>query len=172
VSAKRVLDRGEAAAAVRAAREGGHRVSFTNGCFDLLHVGHVRLLEAARAAGDRLLVGVNDDDSVRRLKGEGRPLVAIGERLEILAALRAVSWVVPFSEDTPLELIRSVRPDVLVKGADYTEHEIVGAAEVRGWGGAIVRVPLVPDRSTTRLLGRMDSGDSGPGQGLDSPGGR
>jgi D-beta-D-heptose 7-phosphate kinase/D-beta-D-heptose 1-phosphate adenosyltransferase len=124
--------------------------------FDLLHAGHVALLEAARAAGDALIVGVNGDASARRLgKGPDRPLVAEQERARLLAALAAVDCVVVFSEDTPLELIRQLRPDVLVKGADYAHEAIVGAAEVQGWGGRVVRVPLVQDKSTTSLLRKL-----------------
>jgi len=131
-------------------------VVFTNGVFDLLHVGHVALLEAARDQGSALVVGVNSDASVRRLgKGPERPLVAEVQRTRILAALAAVDCVVPFDEDTPLELIRALRPDVLVKGADYARDEIVGAAEVESWGGRVVRVPLVEGRSTSDLVRRL-----------------
>lgn len=129
---------------------------FTNGVFDLLHAGHIALLEAARAAGDALVVGVNTDASVRRLgKGADRPLVAEGERARVLAALAAVDCVVLFDEDTPLALIERLRPDVLVKGADYAPAAIVGAAEVEGWGGRVVRVPLVAGKSTTDLVRKL-----------------
>ena len=129
---------------------------FTNGVFDLLHTGHVALLEAARAEGDALVVGVNSDASARRLgKAPDRPLVAEQERARLVAALAAVDCVVVFGEDTPLELIRRLRPDVLVKGADYASEAIVGAAEVKGWGGRVVRVPLVQDKSTTSLLRKL-----------------
>jgi len=128
-------------------------VVFTNGVFDLLHAGHVHLLEAARAAGGVLIVGVNSDASVRRLgKGADRPVVAAADRARLLAALAAVDCVVVFDEDTPLELIRRLHPDVLVKGADYARDNIVGADEVEGWGGRVVRVPVVQGRSTTDLL--------------------
>jgi D-beta-D-heptose 7-phosphate kinase/D-beta-D-heptose 1-phosphate adenosyltransferase len=131
-------------------------VVFTNGVFDLLHAGHVALLEAARAAGDALVVGVNSDASVRRLgKGADRPLVAEGERARLLAALAAVDCVVLFDEDTPLALIERLHPDVLVKGADYAREAIVGAAEVEGWGGRVVRVPLVEGKSTTGLVRKL-----------------
>lgn len=124
--------------------------------FDLLHTGHVALLEAARAAGDALVVGVNSDASARRLgKGPGRPVVGEAERARMLAALAAVDCVVLFDEDTPLALIQLLRPDVLVKGADYAHDAIVGAKEVEGWGGRVVRVPLVKDKSTTKLLERL-----------------
>jgi D-beta-D-heptose 7-phosphate kinase/D-beta-D-heptose 1-phosphate adenosyltransferase len=131
-------------------------VAFTNGVFDVLHAGHVALLEAARAAGGALVVGVNADASVRRLgKGADRPLVPQDDRARVLAALACVDCVVLFDEDTPLELIRALRPDVLVKGADYTRDRIVGAADVEGWGGRVVRVPLVAGKSTTELLRRL-----------------
>lgn len=124
--------------------------------FDLLHAGHVALLEAARAAGDALVVGVNTDASVRRLgKGPDRPIVAQGERVRVLAALAAVDCVVLFDEDTPLALIQRLHPDVLVKGADYAREAIVGAVEVEGWGGRIVRVPLVEGQSTTDLVRKL-----------------
>ncbi len=129
---------------------------FTNGVFDLLHAGHVALLEAARAEGDALVAAVNSDASARRLgKGPGRPLVAEGERARLLAALAAVDCVVLFDEETPLALIRRLRPDVLVKGADYARAAIVGADEVEGWGGRVVRVPLVEGKSTTELLRKL-----------------
>jgi len=133
-------------------------VAFTNGVFDLLHSGHVALLEAARAAGDALVVGVNSDASVRRLgKGPDRPLVAEDERARLLAALAAVDCVVLFNDDTPLALIERLHPDVLVKGADYAPEAIVGAAEVEGWGGRVVRVPLVEGKSTTDLVRKLRS---------------
>jgi len=135
---------------------------FTNGVFDLLHAGHVHLLEAARAEGGAdgaLVVGINSDASVRRLgKGADRPVVAEGERARLLAALAAVDCVVLFDEDTPLALIERLRPDVLVKGADYTRAAIVGADQVEGWGGRVVRVPLVEGQSTTDLLARVRRG--------------
>jgi rfaE bifunctional protein nucleotidyltransferase chain/domain len=129
---------------------------FTNGVFDVLHVGHIALLEAARAEGQALVVGVNDDASARRLgKGTDRPHVPAPERARLLAALHAVDCVVVFPEETPLELIRALHPDVLVKGADYEPAQIVGAPEVEGWGGRVVRVPLLPGRSTTDLVDRI-----------------
>ncbi len=131
-------------------------VVFTNGVFDLLHVGHVALLEAARAEGGALVVGVNSDASVRGLeKGADRPIVPERERARLLAALACVDCVVLFDEETPLALIERLRPDVLVKGADYTRAAIVGADQVEAWGGRVVRVPLVPGASTTALLARL-----------------
>ncbi|HET8712675.1 MAG TPA: D-glycero-beta-D-manno-heptose 1-phosphate adenylyltransferase [Gemmatimonadales bacterium] len=132
------------------------KVVFTNGVFDLLHPGHIALLEAARAEGDALVVGVNSDASVRRLgKGGDRPVVPERDRARVLAALAAVDCVVLFDEDTPLSLIRRLKPDVLVKGADYAREAIVGGDDVEGWGGRVVRVPLVQDKSTTSLLARL-----------------
>jgi D-beta-D-heptose 7-phosphate kinase / D-beta-D-heptose 1-phosphate adenosyltransferase len=142
-------------AQVEAWRAAGERVVFTNGCFDLLHVGHVTYLERARRHGQRLVVGLNTDRSVRALKGPERPLIGEQDRARVLAALAAVDGVVLFDEDTPIELIRALRPDVLAKGADYREDEVVGAAEVKGWGGQVVLVPLVADRSTSAIVARM-----------------
>ena len=131
-------------------------MAFTNGVFDLLHAGHVTLLEAARAEGSALIVAVNSDASVRRLgKGAERPVVAQQERARLVAALAAVDCVVLFDDDTPLTLIRALRPDVLVKGADYQRQDIVGADDVEGWGGRVVRVPLVQDQSTTNLIAKL-----------------
>jgi D-beta-D-heptose 7-phosphate kinase/D-beta-D-heptose 1-phosphate adenosyltransferase len=150
----RVVSRAVARVRVAGWRRRGLTVVFTNGVFDLLHPGHVRTLRAARARGDALVVGLNSDASVRRLKGPGRPVQPLRARAAVLAALRDVDLVVPFSEDTPLELIRALRPQVLVKGADYGAGEIVGEREVLGWGGRVVRVGLHrgPLSSTTRLL--------------------
>jgi len=133
----------------------GERVAFTNGCFDILHAGHVRLLTAARETADALVVGLNDDASVTRLKGPLRPLVPQAERAELLAALEAVDRVVLFGEDTPLATILALRPDVLVKGADWAEDAIVGAREVKSWGGRVARVQLVPGTSTTTIIARI-----------------
>ena len=133
----------------------GRVVVFTNGCFDLLHPGHVALFEAARAEGDLLVVGLNSDRSVRALKGAGRPLIPETERAETLAALEVVDRVVVYDEDTPLAVISALRPDVLVKGADWAPDAIVGRAEVEAGGGRVVRVDLTPGRSTTSLLARI-----------------
>ncbi len=130
-------------------------VVFTNGVFDLLHSGHVDVLTAARREGDALVVGLNSDDSVRRLKGPDRPVRSESERAYVLAALAAVDAVVVFDQQTPLELIRLLRPDVLVKGGDYTEATIVGAADVRAGGGHIVVVPITPGHSTTSTIARL-----------------
>jgi rfaE bifunctional protein nucleotidyltransferase chain/domain len=146
--------------ACRAAQRAGRRVVFTNGCFDLLHPGHVRYLAAARAAGDLLVVGVNSDRSVRGLKGPGRPVQSEDARAEVLAALASVDHVVVFDAPTPLALIESLAPDVLAKGADWKASEIVGADVVRARGGKVVRVRLVPEQSTTRLVERSRRGAS------------
>jgi D-beta-D-heptose 7-phosphate kinase/D-beta-D-heptose 1-phosphate adenosyltransferase len=136
-------------------RARGLRVGFTNGCFDILHRGHVAYLAQARSWCDRLIVGVNSDRSVRALKGEGRPVNDLESRALVLAGLASVDLVAPFDEDTPLELIRSARPDVLIKGADYTESEVVGGDLVRGWGGEVRLAPLVEGYSTTTAIRRM-----------------
>jgi rfaE bifunctional protein nucleotidyltransferase chain/domain len=136
----------------------GRRVVFTNGCFDLLHPGHVALLEQARAEGDVLVVGLNSDASVARLKGAGRPVVPQDERAEALLALEPVTRVVVYEEDTPREIIAALLPDVLVKGADWAADRIVGREEVEGAGGRVVRAELVPGRSTTAVLDRIRKG--------------
>lgn len=152
-TAVKLMDR-ERAATWRQAQPG--RVVFTNGVFDLLHPGHVELLEAARREGDVLVVGVNTDASVRRLgKGAGRPVADERARARVLAGLAAVDCVVLFDEDTPIELIRRLAPDVLVKGADYPRESIVGADWVEARGGRVVRVPVVAGFSTTALVERL-----------------
>lgn len=140
------------AAARRWREQQSGRIVFTNGVFDLLHPGHVDVLLGARRAGDRLVVGVNSDASVRRLKGPERPVRSEAERAYVLAALEVVDCVVVFEQDTPLELIRVMRPDVLVKGGDYAESTIVGAADVRAWGGDVRVIPLTPGQSTTNII--------------------
>jgi len=140
---------------VRQWRAQGLKIGFTNGCFDLLHPGHVALLRQARAACDRLVVGLNDDASVRRLKGAGRPVQDEVARAVVLASLADVDLVVLFAQDTPIELIRLIRPEVLVKGADYTVDQVVGAAEVQGWGGRVVLAALQEGNSTTDTIARM-----------------
>lgn len=139
-------------------REEGRAVVLTNGCFDLLHPGHVALLEAARAEGDVLVVAINSDASVRRIKGEGRPLVPQAERAETLLALEPVDRVVVYDEPTPIAVVKALVPDVLVKGADWAEDAIVGREEVEAAGGRVVRVPMVPARSTTSLLEKIRHG--------------
>jgi rfaE bifunctional protein nucleotidyltransferase chain/domain len=150
--ASRATPLAELAAERAAWRAGGLDVVMTNGCFDLLHPGHLSLLEAARAEGDLLVVALNSDASVRALKGEGRPVVPEDERAELLLALEAVDRVVVYGEPTPLAVVTALRPEVLVKGADWSSDRIVGRAEVESWGGRVVRVPLVPGRSTSALV--------------------
>ena len=135
-------------------RSKGLRIGFTNGCFDLIHPGHLKVLAGARAACDRLVVGLNSDASARRLKGPSRPIQDEVARAEVLAALEAVDLVVPFEEDTPLELIRRVKPTVLVKGGDYTKEQVVGHEIVEAAGGEVVLIETLPERSTTRLVER------------------
>jgi len=139
------------------------RLVFTNGCFDILHRGHVEYLAAARALGDVLVVGLNSDASVRRLKGPDRPLNPETDRALVLAGLESVSAVVVFEDDTPLRLIRVLRPDVLVKGGDYSRDTIVGADDVESGGGSVVVIPLVPGRSTTSILSRAGASPGGNG---------
>jgi D-beta-D-heptose 7-phosphate kinase/D-beta-D-heptose 1-phosphate adenosyltransferase len=136
-------------------RARGLRVGFTNGCFDILHKGHVAYLTQAKAWCDRLIVGLNSDDSVRRLKGEGRPINDLESRALVLAGLGSVDLVVPFDEDTPIDLIEAAKPDVLVKGADYAEEEVVGAKQVRAWGGEVRLAAIVEGYSTTAAIARM-----------------
>ncbi len=138
------------------------RVVFTNGVFDLLHPGHVDVLLASRRAGDALVVGLNGDASVRRLKGPSRPIRSEDERAYVLAALACVDAVVVFDEDTPLALIALLEPDVLVKGGDYTEATIVGAPLVRARGGDVLVVPLTPGHSTTSTIARLDARTDAP----------
>lgn len=128
------------------------RVVFTNGVFDLLHPGHVDVLLGARRTGDALVVAINSDDSVRRLKGPTRPVRSEAERAYVVAAFEMVDCVVLFEQDTPLELIERLRPDVLVKGGDYQEETIVGASQVRARGGSVVVIPLTPGQSTTTII--------------------
>ena len=128
------------------------KIVFTNGCFDILHIGHIRYLTRARALGDMLVIGLNTDKSVRALKGAGRPLVPEKERAEILSALECVDFVTFFSESTPERLIRAVRPDVLVKGGDWKKEKIAGAAFVESSGGKVFSLPFVPGHSTTEFL--------------------
>lgn len=133
----------------------GGKVVFTNGVFDLIHPGHIDILFGARANGDYMIVGVNSDDSVKRLKGPTRPVRSQIERAYVLAGIQAVDAVVIFEQDTPLELIRLLAPDVLVKGGDYTEATIVGAAEVRAGGGDVVVIPLTEGQSTTSIINKL-----------------
>ena len=149
----RILERSELLDLYRRPRS--KRVVFTNGCFDLLHRGHVEYLYAARALGDALVIGVNTDDSVRRLKGPTRPVVPLQDRMYVLAGLGCVDAVTSFHEDTPRQLIADLLPDVLVKGGDYSPDGVVGATEVRDAGGEVIVLPFIEGRSTTRIIRRL-----------------
>ena len=155
VQADKICDLAALQARVQRWREHGERIVFTNGCFDLLHAGHVTYLEAARKNGDRLVLGLNTDRSVRALKGPSRPVVHELDRARVLAALEAVDAVILFDGDTPLALIEAIHPDVLVKGSDYSENEVVGGAEVKSWGGRIALIPIVPGRSTSGIIEKL-----------------
>ena len=146
-------------ALVDRSRAAGKRIVFTNGVFDLIHAGHVRYLQHARWLGDVLIVGLNSDRSVRATKGPGRPITPAAERAEILEALTPVDAVVIFDEETPLDLIKVLQPDVLVKGADWAEDAIVGRDIIEQRGGRVVRVPLEPGRSTTAIIQKIRVGD-------------
>lgn len=155
-TAAKIISRPEAVRWVKSRQAEAQKVVFTNGCFDLLHVGHVQYLEEARCLGDALIVAVNTDDSVRRLsKGSGRPVNPERDRARVLAALASVDRVVLFPEDTPQEIIIELKPDVLVKGGDYAPEEIVGREAVLARGGQVKVIPFVPGYSTTALLARI-----------------
>ena len=156
--ASKIVGQPGAAVRVEAWRAQALRIVFTNGVFDLLHRGHVDSLAAARAKGDRLVVGVNSDASVERLKGPPRPFTPLEDRQFVLASLASVDLVCAFEEDTPEALIRALRPDVLVKGADYAPDEIVGADLVRSYGGRVETVAMTPGRSTSALVAKIRAG--------------
>jgi|SRR6185295_197525 len=138
-------------------KRAGKRLVFTNGCFDLIHAGHVRYLTQARALGDALVVALNSDRSVRALKGDGRPIMNEQERAEVIAALEAVNYVIVFDEETPRELIAALLPDVLVKGGDWPLNQIVGREEVEAAGGRVLSLPYVEGSSTTEIIERIKS---------------
>lgn len=154
-AASRILDRNRLIARVAIARRGGARIVFANGCFDLLHVGHVRYLEGARALGDLLVVGINSDEQVRALKGEPRPLVPERERAEIIASMRAVDFVTIFSEPTVEALLRALRPDIHAKGTDYTEETVPERDVIRPMGGRVAIVGDPKDHSSSNLVKKM-----------------
>jgi D-glycero-beta-D-manno-heptose 1-phosphate adenylyltransferase len=156
-----MLTKAEAVALVERLRATAKTVVFTNGVFDLLHVGHLRYLQHARALGDALIVGLNSDESVRQIKGPGRPITAEAERAEILEALACVDGVVIFGEATPHDLIAALQPDILVKGADWAEDAIVGRDIVEKRGGRVIRVPVEPGHSTTALVEKIRRHSSG-----------
>ncbi len=148
----KIIKREEAAPLSRLLREEGKRIVFTNGVFDILHPGHVKLLWTARQEGDCLFVGVNTDESVKRLKGKERPVFPLEARMLVLASLESVDYVVPFEEDTPFKLIKEIAPNVLVKGGDYKPDEVVGADFVKSKGGKLVIIPFVEGFSTTEII--------------------
>ena len=136
-------------------RQSGKKLVFTNGCFDILHVGHVRYLAAARSEGDILVVGLNSDHSTRTIKDQNRPIMSQDQRAEVLSGLWCVDYITIFDEPDPLKLITAIKPDVLVKGADWKEQDIIGADVVKAGGGKVVRVAVVPDISTSRIIERI-----------------
>ena len=154
---EKILTTPALSAALSARRARKERLVFTNGCFDLLHIGHTRYLQEARSLGDCLIVGINSDASVRAIKPDGRPIVPQAQRAEVLAALACVDHVVIFDEPDPRNLIAAVQPDVLVKGGDWPLDQIVGREIVQARGGTVVTIPLVPDVSTTTLMQRIQS---------------
>ena len=154
-TAAKVLSLARAKALRQTARRAGRKVVFTNGCFDLLHAGHVEYLEAARRQGDLLIVGVNTDGSVRRLKGKGRPIQTERDRAQLVAALAAVDAVVLFRQDTPREIIEALDPDVLAKGADWKARDIIGRDGVLAHGGRVIRIPLRAGASTSNLIEKV-----------------
>ncbi|MFC1567298.1 D-glycero-beta-D-manno-heptose 1-phosphate adenylyltransferase [Thermodesulfobacteriota bacterium] len=136
-------------------RQSGKKLVFTNGCFDILHVGHVRYLAAARSEGDVLVVGLNSDHSTRTIKDQNRPIVSQDQRAEVLSGLGCVDYITIFDEPDPLKLITALKPDVLVKGADWQDQDIIGADVVKAGGGKVVRVAVIPDVSTSRIIERI-----------------
>lgn len=152
---EKIIKRGALKEKVQALKRAGKKIVFTNGCFDFLHVGHVRYLKAARAQGDVLVVGLNSDGSVRQIKGPGRPIVPEDERAEVLASLACVDFVTVFDEPDPAMIIGILMPDVLVKGADWAEDGIIGRDIVEGAGGLVVRIPLTEGVSTTHMIEKI-----------------
>lgn len=128
---------------------------FTNGCFDILHLGHIRLFQEAKLHGDRLIVAVNTDDTVQKLKGPDRPIFPLEERMEVLEAIDTVDYIVPFHEPTPLELILQLRPDILIKGGDWEPDQVIGKKEVESWGGKVIHFPYIAGHSTTSLVSML-----------------
>jgi len=150
-----ILSRNDLLRVRRQLKAEGKRVVFTNGCFDILHHGHVDYLMKAKAQGDVLILGLNTDNSVKRLKGPDRPIVEEGDRAAVVAALASVDYVCLFDEDTPLELIRALVPDILVKGADWSVNEIVGKDVVEGAGGSVHTIEFLPNRSTSKIIQKI-----------------
>jgi D-beta-D-heptose 7-phosphate kinase/D-beta-D-heptose 1-phosphate adenosyltransferase len=157
LTARPVSDLGDLLRQLEPHRCEGHRIVFTSGCFDNLHRGHITYLGQAKGLGSVLVVGINSDESIRRLKGPTRPINALDDRMELLAALSCVDYVVPFEADTPCDLVRAVRPDILVKGGDYTIDRLPEASVAQEYGGEVRILPFVADRSTTALIERIRS---------------
>jgi rfaE bifunctional protein nucleotidyltransferase chain/domain len=153
----KIISRSQINHVIRALKKEGQKIVFTNGCFDLLHVGHVRYLQEAASLGDCLIVGLNSDRSVREIKGPKRPLISEDQRAEVLAALACVGYVVLFDEADPFKLIKSIKPDILAKGADWSLEKIIGADLVHSYGGEVRRVALVPLISTSEIIERIIS---------------
>ena len=151
----KILDREILRKKLEDLRKTGKKIAFTNGCFDILHVGHVRYLREAKKTGDVLVLALNSDSSVRSIKGEKRPLVPETERAEVLAALEFIDFITIFDEFTPLELIKFLKPDVLIKGGDWPEEKVVGRDEVKQWGGKVVIIPEVMGKSTTNVVEKI-----------------
>jgi len=151
----KILDRTSLKKKLDALRQEGKKIAFTNGCFDLLHVGHVRYLKEARKTADVLVLALNSDSSVHAIKGSKRPLVPEQERAEVLSALECIDFITIFSEPTPLELIVLLQPDVLIKGGDWAEEQVVGRNEIRQWGGRVEIIPEVVGRSTTNIVDKV-----------------
>lgn len=151
----KILSRDALKAEIDALHRQGKKVAFTNGCFDILHVGHVRYLREARKEGDVLILALNSDRSVRSIKGEKRPIVPEEERADVLAALACIDYVTIFDEATPLALITLLKPDVLIKGGDWAEENIVGRDEVRSWGGRVAIIPEIKGASTTNIIEKI-----------------
>jgi D-beta-D-heptose 7-phosphate kinase/D-beta-D-heptose 1-phosphate adenosyltransferase len=156
-SGRGVVSKDQLAIAIRDAKEQGEAVVFTNGCFDIIHAGHVSYLEQARKLGDRLIVAINDDASVSRLKGPGRPINTVNRRKAVLAGLESVDWVVDFGDDTPERLLELLQPDILVKGGDYDKEGVVGWKIVEGYGGTVKVMNFVDDCSTTAIVEKIQS---------------
>lgn len=153
--AKILIDRAEAVEIAEELRQAGKKLVFTNGCFDIIHAGHVAYLAEARRKGDALMIGVNDDNSVCHLKGPTRPIMPLADRMLVLASLRCVDYVVAFHEDTPSELISVVKPQILVKGGDYRIEDIIGSDTLKAYGGEVIVIPFLPGRSTSDIITKV-----------------
>lgn len=153
----KVLERKKLKEKVEALRKNGKKIAFTNGCFDILHVGHIRYLSEAKKTADILILALNSDTSVRTIKGEKRPFVPEEERAEVLAALECIDFITIFHELTPLELINYLKPDILIKGGDWPEDKVVGREEVKKWGGRVLLIPEIKGKSTTNIVEKIKS---------------